>query len=119
VGAAVLLALLRWVALARRELAEPERRDVVFTRAVVTSAVLLGAAAALAYAWEQTSALAVALLVLVVAAGILGAVFLGLRSLRLAPRWTADLVAIIGEPRGLLEWVRRREARDRPPAPGP
>jgi hypothetical protein len=119
VGAAALLALLRWVALARRELAEPERRDLVFTRAVVTSAVLLGAAVALAYAWEQTSALAVALLVLVVAAGVLGAVFLGLRNLRLAPRWTADLVAIIGDPRGLLEWVRRREARDRPPAPGP
>jgi hypothetical protein len=111
-GSAVALTLLR-VGLRWRGLVPPEQRDLVFTQLVVAFVVLGAGGGAVLYAL-QASPLPAAVVV-GIGFGILAVILLGLWRLRLAPRWTAELLAVMSEPRGLLAWARGKASK---PPPG-
>jgi hypothetical protein len=92
--------------LRRRSFTRPEERDLVFTPFVLRGFALGAGAAAVRQVLEASPLKGT--LVLAVGAGILAVVLLGLWRPRLAPRWTAELLAILSEPRAPLEWAGRR-----------
>ena len=50
-------------------------------------------------------------------AGVLAAFLFLLWRAQLAPQWTADLLATLSEPKGLLTWVQRKQSGE-PPVKG-
>jgi hypothetical protein len=110
-GAAVLRLMgLRWLALPRLLSDRKQERDLALAQLTILAAILLAGTALLLYVLKASDLKDA--VVFGVVAGVLALVLLGLWRMRLAPRWTAELLAILSEPRGILQFVRDRQTAE-------
>ena len=109
----VALGAYRWYALRGQE---RERHELVLAQVVLTASVLVAGLAVLIHV-IRASVVEDTVAIGLMAAVLAGFLFLLWRA-QLAPRWTADLLAILSEPKGLLTWVQRKQSSE-PPTKGP